>query len=292
MARNRRLFRLTILSAGLLAIGLTGATMSRADASQSAGKHCSSSGGLLSAATGTLCKTLDSATSGTKKLVDGATGGATSGVTSAAQNTVGGAASAVNSLGGSQGGTSSDPAGSSSGAGTGPQSSGGSRARASGSSKAKQGASAPSRSAGRTLSPAESGPLAVGFRAAVIEGLLRRLGLTGLSPQLPGAGQTASQSALQLPTVQPGRGVQKAKPIAHAASSVNPTGTVSDSPWLLLGLAVALAGGIGLVYAGWRNADLFHRDDPPSGGREGGGRSGPAAAPRPVRVDMRTRRAA
>jgi hypothetical protein len=277
MARNRRLFRLTILSAGLLAIGLTGASM-----------HCSSSGGLLSAATGTLCKTLDSATSGTKKLLDGATGGATSGLTSAAQQTVGGATGAVNSLGGSQGGTSSDPAGTSSGAGTGAKSSGGSRAKTS--SKAKQQASAPAKSAGRTLSPAASGPLAAGFRAAVLEGLLRRLGLTGLAPQQPGAGQTASQSALQLPTVQPGRGVQKAKPIAHAAS-VSGTGSVNDSPWLLLALAAALAGGIGLVYAGWRNADLFRRNDPPPG-RQGGDRSGPAASPRPVRVDMRTRRAA
>ena len=289
MARKRRLFRLTILSAGLLAIGLTGATMSRADASQAASKKCSSSGGLLSTATGTLCKTLDSATSGTKKLLDGATGGATSGLTSAAKKTVGGATSAVNSLGGSQGGTSSDPSGTSSGAGTGAKSSGGSRAKTG--SKSKQQASAPSRSAGRTVSPAMSGPLAAGFRAAVLEGLLRRLGLTGLSPQLPGAGKTASQSALQLPTVQPGRGVQKAKPIAHAASNVSPAGTVNDSPWLLLGLAVALAGGIGLVYAGWRNADLFRRDDPPSG-RQGGNRSAPSPGSRPVRVEMSTRRAA
>ncbi|MBO0774066.1 MAG: hypothetical protein J2P35_21655 [Actinobacteria bacterium] len=313
MTRKRRLGRTGVIPAALLVIGVTGVVISLTGANRAAASQktdCSSSGGLLSAATSTLCKTLNSTTGTVKKTVDGVTGGATSGATSAVKSTVGGAGSAVNSVtsgsgsssGGTSGGSSTGSSGSSSSSGSGGTSAGshqkGSSSTSGGSTSGKQASSIAS-------------PLGATYRAVVLAELLHKLGLGGAAGSAMSGTASARQASLQLPRVKPSsnRAVRVAGPGKRV--SLDSTGPAARLPWLLIAVAAVLAGGIGLVYTGWRNADLIarrRREDRaparpsvrfpvPAGGPSrdtAGSRSvpapRPAPGPRPAMVDLRTRR--
>jgi hypothetical protein len=148
----------------------------------------------------------------------------------------------------------------------------------------------------------------------VLAELLRKLGLGGAAGSAMSGTASARQASLQLPTVKPssGRAIRVAAP--SKSVSLDSTGTAARLSWLLIAVAAVLAGGIGLVYSGWRNADLIarrRREDrkparpairfpvpagdpgrPHSGNAGSGAVPAPRAAPgpRPAMVDLRTRR--
>lgn len=319
MTRKRRLGLTGVIPAALLVIGVTGVVISLTGSSPAAASQkssCSNSGGLLSTVTSTVCKTLNSTTSTVKKAADGATGGATSGATSAVKNTVGSVGGAVNSATSGSGSTSGTSGGTSSGGTSGSSSTGSSGSggtSAGGSQQKSSSASGGSTSAKQPASVAS--PLGATYRAVVLAELLHKLGLGGAagSGAMPGTA-SARQASLQLPTVKPSsnRAVRVADPSKRV--SLNSTGSAARLSWLLIAVAAVLAGGIGLVYTGWRNADLIVRRrrenrgparpairfpvpaSGPSGPRSGNAGSRavpaprPAPGPRPAMVDLRTRR--
>lgn len=316
MTRKRRLSRAGIIPAALLVIGVTGVVISLTGTPHAAASQqtdCSNSGGLLSAATSTLCKTLNSTTGTVKKTVDGVTGGATSGATSAVKKTVGGVSGAVNSVASGSGGSSTAPSGASSSGSSGSSSTGssGSASKSAGGSQ-QQGRSAASGGSTSASQPASvASPLGATYRAVVLAELLHKLGLGGAAG--PAMSRTASprQASLQLPTVKPSS--NRAVPVAGHSKrvSLTSTGPAARLSWLLIAVAAVLAGGIGLVYTGWRNADLIARRrrenraparpairfPVPAGGPSRGNAGSravpaprPAQGPRPAMVDLRTRR--
>lgn len=316
MTRKRRLGRTGVIPAALLVIGVTGVVISLTGANRAAASQktdCSSSGGLLSAATSTLCKTLNSTTGTVKKTVDGVTGGATSGATSAVKSTVGSAGSAVNSVTSGSGSSSGSSSGSTSG-GSSTGSSGSSSSGSGGTSAGSQQKGSSSTSGGSTGGKQASSiasPLGATYRAVVLAELLHKLGLGGAAGSAMSGTASARQASLQLPRVKPSsnRAVRVAGPGKRV--SLDSTGPAARLPWLLIAVAAVLAGGIGLVYTGWRNADLIARrrreNRPPArpsvrfpvpaGGPSSGtaGSRGvpaprPAPGPRPAMVDLRTRR--
>ncbi len=236
MARKRRLYRFAVIPAALVAVGVAGATLSQADASQST--TCTSSGGLLSVATSALC----AATTGVGSLLGSATGGATTPVTSAVTSVTSAAGSTVGSLTGGQQSTSSG------------SSSSGSTSGSSGS-----GSTGSTGSTGGTVSTGSTGGTVSQPRTA-----------TGPSAAVTAAraAALAAQHAAQVKRQNP-----IAIPVTGQATSVRlgPSQTAAyrqpshPSFWrttplsLLIAIAVGLAVGVGIVYAGWRNGDLFGR---------------------------------
>jgi hypothetical protein len=148
----------------------------------------------------------------------------------------------------------------------------------------------------------------------VLAELLHKLGLSGAAGRAMSGTASARQASLQLPTVKPSS--NRAVPVAGHSKrvSLTSTGPAARLSWLLIAVAAVLAGGIGLVYTGWRNADLIARRrrenraparpairfPVPAGGpsRPHSGKAGsgavpaprPAQGPRPAMVDLRTRR--
>lgn len=278
--RNRRIYRLAVLPAALLLAGVAGASYSQAQASQSS---CSTQGGLLSVATGALCETLGSATTVTKPAdgtatgtgsgltgtvgsvvgsVTGTVGSVAGGVTGTVGSVVGdvtgtvgsvagsvtggsnSAATSSGSPGGSSGGTSGGSSGSSGSslAGTG---SSGSTGPVAGSVQPQAGPQQPAAgAAARARRAALTASLAAlaASRAALIGQLPRRLGLTAV----PGTALSIAPSVRIGPSQPPAT-----RQLTHSL--------LPRSLWLLIAAACGLAGGIGLVYSGWRNFDLVRR---------------------------------
>ncbi|MDR0344613.1 MAG: hypothetical protein LBI49_16165, partial [Nocardiopsaceae bacterium] len=207
MTRKRRLSRAGIIPAALLVTGVTGVVISLTGAPRAAASQqtdCSNSGGLLSAATSTVCKTLDSTTGTVKKTVDGVTGGATSGATSAVKKTVGGVSGAVNSVASGSGGSSTSPSGGSSSASSGSTSTGGgSASKSGGGSQQTRHSSASGGSTSAKQPPSVASPLGATYRAVVLAELLHKLGLSGAAGRAMSGTASARQASLQLPTVKP-----------------------------------------------------------------------------------------
>ncbi|MBO0808008.1 MAG: hypothetical protein J2P32_06855 [Actinobacteria bacterium] len=315
MTRKRRLGLTGVIPAALLVSGVTGVVISLTGASPAAASQkssCSSSGGLLSAVTSTVCKTLNSTTGTVKKVADGATGGATSGATSAVKSTVGSVGGAVNSAASGSGGSSTAPSGGSSSGSSGSSTgASGSTVKSNGGSQQTGSSSASGGSTSAKQPASVASPLGATYRAVVLAELLRKLGLGGAAGSGAMSGTASDrQASLQLPTVKPSsnRAVRVADPGKRV--SLNSTGSAARLSWLLIAVAAVLAGGIGLVYTGWRNADLIarrRREDRkparpgirfpvPAGGPSGNAGSRavpaprPAPGPRPAMVDLRTRR--
>jgi len=245
MARKKRLYRIAVIPAALVAVGVAGATLSQADASQST--TCTSSGGLLSVATSALC----AATTGVGNLLGGATGGATTPVTSAVTSVTSAATGTVGALTGSQ---QSAASGSSSSGSSGPSGSSGSTS--SGSSTGSAG------SAGGTVSTGSTGTTVSQPRSATAPSAAAAARAAALAAQR--AAQVKRQQSLLAIPVKAASGQATSVQLGPSQTAAYRQAPQS-SFWrttplsLLIAIAIGLAVGIGIVYAGWRNGDLLGR---------------------------------
>lgn len=244
MARKKRLYRIAVIPAALVAVGVAGATLSQADASQTT--SCSGSG-LLSVVTSTLC----AATTGVGNLLGGATGGATTPVTSAVTSVGNAATGAVSSVTGGQQSTASSSGSSSSGSSSSGSSSG---STGSTGSTGSAGGTVGTGSTGTTVSQPRSAtaPSAAAARAAALAAqraaqVQRQQSLLAI-PVKAASGQATS--------VQLGSSQTTAY---RQASASHPSLWRATPLSLLIAIAIGLVVGIGIVYAGWRNGDLFGR---------------------------------
>ena len=241
MARKKRLYRFAVIPAALMAVGVAGATLSQADASQTT--SCSGSG-LLSVVSSTLC----AATTGVGDLLGGATGGATTPVTSAVTSVGNAATSTVGALTGGQ-----------HAAATGTSSSSGSSSSSSGSSST--GSTGSTSSSGGTVSTGSTGT--TGTTVSHPRGTASAAAAAARAAAL--AEQRAAQvrrqqSLLAIPVTGQATSVQLGSSQTAAYRQPSPPSFWRATPLsLLIAVAAGLAVGIGIVYAGWRNGDLFGR---------------------------------